>query len=66
MRRMQNKGTIVCSNCEKEIKWVKLVRNKMSAASYEVTTINDDESVVNNNGEVRCKNKNCDTLNKVE
>lgn len=61
---MGNKGTIICEKCDKDIKWVKRIRNKGNMPIYEVFTYSDDESVVNNNGEVRCKN--CDELNKIE
>ena len=61
---MKNNGIVKCVKCGKDINWVKISRNRMSDPFYEVTVIDDDESVVDDEGFVRCKQ--CDEPNKID
>lgn len=58
---MQNKGTVICKKCNREIKWVRILRSNATDSVYNVTVIEDGEVIVNEKGEVRCKR--CDEPN---
>lgn len=58
---MFDRGIINCTNCGKEIKWVKTIYTNALEGNIKFDSKSNDESVVNSKGIVYCKH--CDIAN---